>query len=514
VRPLPFHPLLLGVFPVLFLWAENANEAVPSEVLPVAATVLAATLAVTALLALALRDLRRGGLVASVAALVALSYGRVLGGVPPRPGFAVALAVVLAAGWVAWRLPPERLASVTSTANLGAVILVVAVLVPVVAAGGLSLGGDDGAGPRPDAVAAAEAGLTVPDNPPDIFYIVPDRYPRRDTLTEVFDHDNTAFLTALEQRGFDVLSQSLANYPKTAHSLAASLNLDYLDGLEATVPDADQDNWGPVYALLRDHELGPLLTSAGYEYTHLGTWWSPTATATTADVTLNFDQATEFERVFTGTTIWPAAQALADGEEQPRDQRVWKRDHTAWQFDQLERLARQDPERPRFVLAHLTIPHEPYVFDRDGSFVTLAEERARTREDNLTRQVEYANQRLLGFLDALLADAGPDEGPIVVLQSDEGPHPAPRVAQGPSFSWTGADDAVVAEKLRILNALRLPGVGEGALPETATPVNTFRYILSHYLGADLPPLPDEAYVFPDESELYRFTDVTRRMRAF
>jgi catechol 2,3-dioxygenase-like lactoylglutathione lyase family enzyme len=512
VRPLPFHPLLLGVFPVLFLWAQNAQEAEPSEALPVIGAVLVGVAVLTLVAGLALRDLRRGGLVASVAAVLVLAYGRVLGGASPIVGVGLAAFIVVAVAVLAWRSPGERMASWTSTVNLGATILVVATLVPVVAAAASAAEPPREPPAEPGGETGTDlAGLVLPPDAPDIFYIIPDRYPRQDTLAEVFGYDNTPFLSALGSRGFDVLSRSLANYPKTAHSLATSLNLDYLDELERSVPASAQDSWRPVYSLLRDHELGRLLTGVGYEYVHLGTWWSPTQTAATADVTLNHDLTSEFRRVFTDTTIWPAVQELLAADEDRVEQRVWKRDHTAYQFDELDRLAREEADRPRFVLAHLTIPHEPYVFDADGSFVTQGEEWDRTREDNFVRQVEYANTRLLRFLDELLERAD-GEGPIVILQSDEGPHPAPRVAEGPSFDWTEASDAVLAEKLRIINAVRLPGAPRGALPETSTPVNTFRFVLSHYLGADLALLPDEAYIFPHEDQLYRFFEVTDRVR--
>ena len=104
----------------------------------------------------------------------------------------------------------------------------------------------------------------------DIFYVVPDRYPRADVLREVFDHDNGPFVSWLEDRGFQVADGALANYPKTAHSLAATWNMAPVDEL---VPDppADGGDWQPLYALLRDHRLGRLLTDAGYEYVHVGT---------------------------------------------------------------------------------------------------------------------------------------------------------------------------------------------------------------------------------------------------
>ncbi|MBW3621056.1 MAG: LTA synthase family protein [Actinobacteria bacterium] len=509
MRPAPLHPLLVAAFPVLFLWSQNAGEAAPREVLPVIVAVVGGAVVVLLVFALLLRDAQRGALVASVIALVTLAYGFVgLAALAPVVGLAVAVVATVATTAVAVRLPADRVRSLTGTANLAGVVLVLAALVPAV------LAAREGSDASPDPADRAVAGVAddapgaaLPERPRDIWYIIPDRYGRADTLAEVFGHDNRPFLSKLEAGGFDVLEDSVANYPKTAHSLAASLNLSYLDELEDGTDADAQDNWGPVYRLLRDHALGRVLTDLGYQYTHLGMWWSPTQTAASADVTLNADRTSEFQRAFTDTTALAAGRELVGAGE--RDQRRWKYDHTEFQFDQLDRLAQVESDRPRFVFAHLTIPHEPYVFDADGSFVPRSVEASRTREDNFVRQVRYANERLGTFVDELLA--GDEEtDPIVIIQADEGPHPAVRT--GPSYRWDQAPDEVLQEKLRILNALYLPGVEDDEVPETMTPVNTFRFVLSHYFGADLPPLPDEAYIFPNEDVLYRFTEVTDRVR--
>jgi len=47
-----------------------------------------------------------------------------------------------------------------------------------------------------------------------------------------------------------------------------------------------------------------------------------------------------------------------------------------------------------------------------------------------------------------------------------------------------------------------------SLPETFTSVNTFRLVFREYFGADLPPLPDRSYTWPDDGHIYDFRDVT------
>lgn len=500
---LPWHPVLVAAFPVLFLWSQNTGEVTPDDTLPVLGLVVAGTVAIWLLGAAVLRNLGRGALVASTLAILALSYGRVWGSTAPALGVTVWVLLAVAVAWGVARLQGETLGNVTAIANVTALALVLVPGIPVVTAE-LQRG----------------AGLQLPDDPDvvgegpgrDIYYIILDRYPREDSAREVFGYDNSSFTAYLEGQDFDVAQESLANYPKTAHSLAASLNMTYLD--ELSEADAEGDDWQPVYAMLRDHRVGRLMTDFGYEYIHLGTWWSPTATAATADVTLRYDASSEFAQVFESTTILPAAEALLgiDDDEAEPGWRRNVRNHTAWQLDELDRLAGDPHRQPRFVFAHLTIPHEPYVFAADGSFVPGELEASRDRTANFIPQLEYANLRIRGFLDALLD--GPDErDPIVILQSDEGPHPEERVRQGPGYRWDEAPLEELQEKLRILNAYYLPGVaGEDPVREDITPVNSFRLVFDTYFGTDLGQLPDKVYIFPDEARLYDFEEITERVR--
>ena len=70
--------------------------------------------------------------------------------------------------------------------------------------------------------------------------------------------------------------------------------------------------------------------------------------------------------------------------------------------------------------------------------------------------------------------------------------------------------AELQEKLRILNAYYLPGVGE-PVPSDISPVNSLRLVLREYFGADLALLADRSYVFIDEEHLYDFVEVTDRV---
>ena len=155
---------------------------------------------------------------------------------------------------------------------------------------------------------------------------------------------------------------------------------------------------------------------------------------------------------------------------------------------------------PKFVFAHILLPHDPYVFHADGSIIPEAESRATDEKALYAGQVAFANARIREIVDYLLS--GPEaDRPVVIIEGDEGPL-ACRNVDCPS---TGADYLRI--RLGNLVAMYLPSV-DVDVPDTFTSVNTFRLVFSAYFGADLPPLADHSFTWPDDNHVYDFRDVT------
>ncbi|GAH09708.1 unnamed protein product, partial [marine sediment metagenome] len=68
-------------------------------------------------------------------------------------------------------------------------------------------------------------------NLPDIYYLIFDRYGSNDMLKAIFNYDNSQFINYLKEKDFYVVNKARSNYQKTAHSLASSLNMQYINYL-------------------------------------------------------------------------------------------------------------------------------------------------------------------------------------------------------------------------------------------------------------------------------------------
>jgi hypothetical protein len=334
---------------------------------------------------------------------------------------------------------------------------------------------------------------SAPDGLPDIYYIIVDAYGRADLLEEVYGLDNSELLSQLAGRGFYVADRSRSNYAQTALSLASSLNFDYLDDLVDSL-DAFGDNRIPMQILIEDNRFVRFLRQqgytivefeSGYEYTRIEhdtrltpfPGWSPS----------------EFEE---GLIMLTPLSAFRTTWADYRRQRI------EYAFEHLADPAQDSG--PTFTFVHLLAPHWPFLFDADGNAIQpkgVGSHVPIFYEEFITyysQQLLYTNKRLVPAIDAILSQSS--EPPIVIVQADHGPDAGKNTA---GSDWESA----VRERMAILNAFYFPGADYERLYEEITPVNTFRVLLNHYLGADLDLLEDRVFYSSYEAP-YAVTDVT------
>ena len=312
----------------------------------------------------------------------------------------------------------------------------------------------------------AKAGL------PDIYYIILDGMGRSDVFKRGYRYDNTPFIDSLKQRGFFVGSRSRANYAWTALSLGSSLNMEYLNGILSKF-DGKIDG-ECLERMVQFSRVERLLKTMGYRYVYCG---SLTEVMPSADVNIDTGWATWFGLMVlenTAVNILPERwDPVAAAVRQKR----------TWLFRNAEKVA--SIPGPKFVFAHVLLPHNPYLFHKDGSplfhrhfsHVTDWEDRRQYID-----QAQFVENQISMVVDTLLKDKR--QQPIIILQGDHGPLcGAVKGEDAPSY---------LNERMPILNAYFLPGGGREALYDGISPVNSFRVIFNYYFGGNFPLLADKS----------------------
>jgi hypothetical protein len=401
---LGIHPFLFAAASVLRLHASNLRETYFSDAVPALAAVLVVALVLFLALGAIIRSFgAKAAVLASIAIVAGLFYvdlvdaanrylGLDLSPVAALPVMLAAFAVIVGAlAWLRVDLTPAN-----AVLNCIAVAMLISPAWKA-ASHAWSVGGsplsaeaaDEGIVTASAAPPGAGSAGTQADRP-DIYYFIFDRYGSQSVLAEHYGFDNSELIGFLEEQGFYVASDSRANYLKTAHSLASTFHMDYLDFLRED-PRSEAGVWHPIYDMVRNHRVGRFLKSTGYEFIQIGAWWAPTQYSPLADENYDFG-FTEFDDRYLEKTVVPALlEAVAPESPYAR--------HLQWDNGQCQRVPKQvekvkeiaQRNQPTFTFVHILVPHAPYVFGPDGRCLRPEEILMRPQPKAYVEQVQYAN---------------------------------------------------------------------------------------------------------------------------
>jgi hypothetical protein len=377
---------------------------------------------------------------------------------------------------------PRRLEGVNQFATLVGLCLVAFTTVQ------LCLGLRGGHSPHAAPLPSVTPGRVPARQRPDIYLIILDKYTGGELLKADFGYDNSAFEAFLKSRGFVVPRSGQANYPQTPLALASMLNLDYLQNLPHDIT---------LYDLIENNRLARFLKQQGYRFVFFPTGFRVTWQNRNADVQLPPPKEVrdEFAAVWQNTTMLPEIVAGACGLLGCKGGRFLVTAQAAglmdWKFERLKDLS--GGATPIFALAHLSLPHEPFLYRADCSHRDLYWPVGagilgdREADRGYLDQIQCANHKLAALIDSILARSR--RPPVILLQGDHGHG---RIGRLPSSPY-GVNAQQLRERMSAFAAYLLPGVPSAAVSDSITPVNALRLVLREYLGADLPPLEDASY---------------------
>jgi hypothetical protein len=481
LKKVPIYPFLVAAYPVLALGAYNITQIAVSDIWRPLAISLALAVLIFGLAWLLLRDLDRAAFITGLVLLLFFSYGHLyeaakLGGIDflRHRLLLLIFALLLVAGVIYVIRWPGKVGAWTPWLNLiAALLLIYPVSVITVWVVRSQFAAQIPARP---VLASSEVSAQAQ---PDIYYIILDAYAREDSLQEDYQYDNSAFIKALEDRGFYVAECAQSNYAWTALSLPSSLNYSYLDQLVPEFTRTQESNG----TFVKHSAIRAFLESHGYRTTAFATGFPFSEIRDAANyISPKFraDVASSFEAMFADTTMLRVADDFGYMDLENVSYEEFFRQRTLSAFKALGQIP--GSAGSKFVFGHIVAPHPPYVFGPNGEdryygdYGTHAallppEDNVRGYDD----QLSFVNLKTLDAIDAILAKSSVP--PIIILQGDHG---APIATVSPSH------------RMRILSAYYAPKA-RALLYPGITPVNSFRVILDAYFDQRLPLLEDRSF---------------------
>lgn len=509
---LVLYPFLAALYPLLALAASNSDELVrPGDLVKPFGIALGAAAVAWLLSRLVTRDVDRRAFLAFVAISVFSGFGYGVDILKWRVGGSYALAAAIVLSPVAVVVLLTRRARLPFRPLTRYFNLVTAVLVawtgisflrhyfqPTIRVSMPDL-------PTPMAVSHDTSSKTRPN----LFLVVLDKYAGHRSLLTTFGFDNTPFERVLQQEGFFVPRAPRANYVQTFLALAAMLNWQYLDGAAQQL-GPENSNWAVAYPLIEDDRTWRALRRLGYRFVFLPSGLPATDRNRFADLQLPdpSQMSHEFAAIWLrGTLLSPVLDRVCPrlGCASPSLPYL---PETAglldWKFETIPALAQGD--RPVFVLAHMTVPHEPYVYDAECGHrqpywpaVDTGQEEAAVKAAYVA-QLQCVNRKVETLVKAIVTRSA--RPAIILLQADHGHglfgRDVPPLAQ--------VNPGRVSDRTDIFSAYRLPGAPTDLVNDSIGPVNAMRAVMRYYYGFDLPPLAEASY-WSSANRPYDFTRV-------
>ncbi len=317
----------------------------------------------------------------------------------------------------------------------------------------------------------------------NIYYLLPDTFPRTDFLSKMQIIDNLPFEKELEASGFVISPFSTSNFHKTGYSLRSTfamrvLNTPDLEPIAeqagALLYDYQFNGWSTTHELLKRSGY-TIFNAAGIQaegfvecgdtcpalsYSQINRSWIRTMMALV--------QLTPLEGVL---RQW--FQTLGYGFLKS----TWRQTFNMGD-DDLDTMIRQ---KPFFLFLHAFTPHPPFLFDatcnyRSGIIKRLGKKSLlKNFKNELADEIRCARRYIKIQIARILAK---DPTAVIILQSDHG------------LRIRNPDD--VPEDLKYLNyfgnlsALRLPEHCRNSVPKNLSNANTFSLVLSCLGNRDIP----------------------------
>ncbi|MDP2671619.1 MAG: sulfatase-like hydrolase/transferase [bacterium] len=514
----PIYFFLFALYPTLSLYSQNISELFPEKILPSLIFVPTLSLVIFFLLSKLFKSKDKAALLVLLVLVLAFNYDLVKTSLPDFTFniFGLALGanktLVPLFGFIllfgSYLIIRKGSAKLRQPLNWLVILLLVFPLFKIFS---YEVGTKRFFGlTKREVVIESTDKLTLPKDPPDVYYFIFDRYASFQNLKEFYNYDNKELADFLTEKGFYLAKASRDNYPATFLSVSSSLNLNYITSLVKALPK-DSNDQTLVYPLMANYKVEKDLRALGYKYFHVGSWWNPTRANKNADKNYvfrlsNFVNLDEFSSKLLETTIFsPIIQKLNRFD---LDEPYGNFDHRNRILFGLQSLKKIPQERggPKFVFGHILLPHAPYVLDQNCKPIRPEQTKKHSPVVNYLNHIKCANSNIKEIVNNILAQS---KNSIIVIQADEGPTP---ILNKVSQRWDKSSLKSLKEKTGILNAYYFPDQNYKNLYQTITPVNTFRLVFNQYFGANFKKLEDKIFIFENPTGApYKLHDRTKEI---
>ena len=229
---------------------------------------------------------------------------------------------------------------------------------------------------------------------PDIHLIIADEYADSVSLQQIFGFDNGTFQGAMRKRGFHIVENSRSNYNFTPFAMASLLQMDYLTGIKGHNQSLADKN--RCYELINKSVLWNYFKEHGYEIRNHSIFNIANIPTPAPQNYILIGKDMILMQTFLSRLDRDLRYhlALTFGIKSELNRIVYFINRcNRLLFGRLLAETKRVTAKPRFVYTHLTMPHYPYYFRKDGTPnpVEFLSEGQQVRQKEYIEYLQYSN---------------------------------------------------------------------------------------------------------------------------
>ena len=291
---------------------------------------------------------------------------------------------------------------------------------------------------------------------PDVYFIILDGYTGFSGLQKYWNFNNNDLKKFLNNSGFFIAENGKTIYNVTNYSIASTLNMSELnfkaDNLYA------KSCYLSLANIIKKNIVVEFFNEVGYDFINLSFH----------DIydTMKFYQDIYFLKsgnIYQSRTIYGHLYEIQN--EINADMAYINLDI----FKRLKTMRSTSNEKPKFIYAHIMMPHPPYYFDAEGNKNNSKVANDPKNKGNYLEQLKYTNHLLVETLKSILNPNG--NPPIIVVQGDHGFR---------RFKEQNKKDV----EFSVLSCYYFPGKDYSLLTDSMKTINTFPLILNKYFNQE------------------------------
>jgi len=335
------------------------------------------------------------------------------------------------------------------------------------------------------------------DARPDVYFLLFDCYPGLQYIQDYLHYDNSAMEKELKSRKFKILQNPRCNYNRTPFSMASELNFAHLNGLKNSNSVTPLD-YTRALATIKRSLVPTMFERQGYRFYNLSIFeigaqppiFLERFLSMSAIDMLLFNTCPGRIKADIG---WKYLHQRADYHDPGKLQvgsinelkfsNYATREFTRTATDSVVTLAGQVSPSPKFVYAHLMMPHAPYFYDESGranqpdSILPLA---THYNTRFFLQYLRYTNKVMLRLVDSILAASAGKA--VIIVQSDHG-----------SIDFEGVPP-IPALTFQNISSFYFPDQAYSNLYDSLTNINTFPVLFNKYFKTAIPLQKDSCVI--------------------